>query len=163
MGPHECPCGPPPEQPSGAVGAGLPFPPTPAPRKDYDTGSSPCQLVSGPCSSILCSQFCPRGPPSPWRPNPSLHPGVLSLTHSAGPLAWKGSSHLAGSHWGHQGKGVSLWCPRQGLLRGWTAPGTTLRVLTKAEAPGRSSGVSHLSPETTRFLRGSKYRLLMVW
>lgn len=58
-------------------GRGSPFPPTPAPRKDYDTGSSPCRPVSGPCSSILCSQFCPRGPPSPSGPNPSPPRGTF--------------------------------------------------------------------------------------
>lgn len=143
-------------------GGGAPLSPQHPPPERIMTQALP---PASRCLDPAAPSFAPSSVPGdlllPQDPT-HLHPGVLSLTHSAGPLAWKGSSHLAGSRWGHQGKGVSLWRPRQGLLRGWTAPGTALSVLTKAEAPGRSSGVSHLSPETTRFLRGSKYRLLMV-
>ena len=126
-------------------GLGLPFPPQPPPPERIMTRALP---PAGWCLDPAALSFAPSSVPGdPLLPqDPThLHPGAPSLTHSAGLLAWRGSSHLAGSHWGHQGKGISLRCPRQGLLRGWTVPGTTLRVLAKAEAPGRSSGVSHLN------------------
>lgn len=139
------------EQPSGAVGAGAPLPPpTPAPRKDYDTGPSPRRLVSGPCSSILCSQFCPRGPPSPSGPNPSPPRGTFFDTFCRAP----GLERL-------QPPGrVTLGASGQGYLPPVPKTGSSERLDRPRDHPqgprqGRSSWKElwcqsfKLSPETT--------------
>ena len=151
VGPHECPCGVPP----GAAlwccgGQGSPSPPTPAPRKDYDTGPSPRQPVSGPCSSILCSQFCPRGPPSPSGPNPSPPRGTFFDTLCRAP----GLERV-------QPPGrVTLWASGQGCLPPVPKTGSSERLDHPRDRPqgprqGRSSWKElwcqsfKLSPETT--------------